>query len=91
MFALDSVLVPAEGCPVREVDEGFVILAKDGETTHSLDGLGAFIWRRFDGKKDLAAILADIVAEYDVVADRATQDLLEFAEALHAAGLVRQA
>ncbi|MCP4573766.1 MAG: PqqD family protein [bacterium] len=90
MFELENVLVPQEGCPVREVDEGFVILAQDGETTHSLDGLGAFIWRRFDGKKDLAAILADVVAEYDVPTDQATKDLLEFVEALHAAGLIEK-
>lgn len=91
MFELDNMIVPQEGCPVREVDEGFVILAPDGETTHSLDGLGAFIWERFDGKKDLAAILADIVAEYDVATDLAMRDLLEFVEALHTAGLVRAA
>ncbi len=91
MLALQTVLVPQEECPVREVDEGFVILAQDGETTHSLDGLGAFVWRRLDGKKDLAAILADVVAEYDVPTDQATEDLLEFVGALHSAGLVRKA
>lgn len=91
MIALDTVLVPEVGCPVRDVESGFVILAKDGETTHSLDGLGAFIWRRLDGRRDLAAILADIVAEYDVATDRAAADLLEFADALLNAGLVQEA
>jgi hypothetical protein len=88
---LTTVLTPAENCPVREVGEGFVILAGDGETTHSLDGLGAFIWRRLDGRRDLAAILADVVAEYDVAADTATRDLLEFAAALVESGLVTEA
>ena len=85
---LTNVLTPAENCPVRQVGEGFVILAGDGETTHSLDGLGAFIWRRLDGVRDLAAVLADIVAEYDVPADTATRDLLEFTAALAESGLV---
>ena len=85
---LTDVLIPAESCPVREVGEGFVILAADGETTHSLDGLGAFIWRRLDGQRDLAAVLADVVAEYDVPADTATRDLLDFAAALTDSGLV---
>ena len=85
---LTNVLTPAADCPVREVGEGYVILAADGETTHSLDGLGAFIWKRLDGNRDLAAVLADIVAEYDVPADKATTDLLEFAGALAEAKLV---
>ncbi len=91
MLEMTSVIVPQENCPAREIDESFVVLGPDGTTTHSLDGLGAFIWRRLDGKKDLAAVLADIVAEYDVAADQASTDLLEFAEALLASGLVRVA
>ena len=85
---LTNVFAPAESCPVREVGDGFVILATDGETTHSLDGLGAFIWKRLDGQRDLASVLADIVAEYDVPTDTATRDLLEFMAALHEAGLI---
>lgn len=85
---LTNVITPADNCPVREVGDGFIILAADGETTHSLDGLGAFIWARLDGQRDLAAVLADIVAEYDVKADTASRDLLEFASALQQAGLV---
>jgi len=85
---LKTVLAPNPACPVREVGEGFVIMAPEGDTTHSLDGLGAFIWKRLDGRRDLASVLADIVAEYDVAADVAQADLLEFAEALLAAGIV---
>jgi hypothetical protein len=69
------------------VGDGFVIMAAEGETTHSLDGLGGFIWKRLDGRRDLAAVLAEIVAEYDVAADVAQTDLLEFAAALVAAGI----
>ena len=85
---LKCVLTPNPSCPVRAVGDGFVIMAPEGDTTHSLDGLGGFIWKRLDGKRDLAAILADIVAEFDVAADVAQADLLEFAEALLAAGIV---
>lgn len=84
---LKSVLAPNPACPVREVGDGFVIMAPEGENTHSLDGLGGFIWKRLDGQRDLATILADIVAEFDVAADVARADLLEFAEALLAAGI----
>ncbi|MFO7608448.1 MAG: PqqD family protein [Candidatus Krumholzibacteriia bacterium] len=84
---LKTVLAPNPACPVREVGDGFVIMAAEGETTHSLDGLGGFIWKRLDGRRDLAAVLAEIVAEYDVAADVAQTDLLEFAAALVAAGI----
>jgi len=90
MTDLTKVLTPSPDCPVREVGEGFVIMAADGGNTHSLDGLGAFIWRRLDGKRDLAAILADVVAEYDVAADVASTDLLEFANALLESGLATE-
>lgn len=88
MAELGNVLAPNPDCPVREVQGGFVVMAADGELTHPLDGLAAFIWRRLDGKRDLASIHADIVAEYEVEPGVARQDLLEFADALVAAGLV---
>ncbi len=91
MADLKTILTPNPACPVREVGEGFVIMAAEGEATHSLDGLGAFIWKRLDGRHDLAAVLADVVAEYDVAADTAQRDLLEFAEALIGAGVVTAA
>lgn len=84
---LKSVLAPNPACPVRAVGDGFVIMAPAGENTHSLDGLGGFIWKRLDGQRDLATVLADIVAEFDVAADVAQIDLLEFAAALLAAGI----
>ncbi len=88
MADLTTVLTPNPACPARQVEDGFVIMAAEGDATHSLDGLGAFIWQRLDGSRDLAAVLADSVAEYDVAADMAQRDLLEFAEALVAAGVV---
>ena len=84
---LKSVLMPNPACPARAVGDGYVIMAPAGDNTHSLDGLGGFIWKRLDGERDLAAILADVVAEFDVAADVAQADLLEFAEALLAAGI----
>ena len=88
MADLADIFVPNPACPVREVRDGFVVLAANGELTHPLDGLAAFIWRRLDGERDLAAIHADIVAEYDVEPDVAEKDLLSFADALVEAGLV---
>ena len=88
MLDLKTVLAHNPACPVREVGDGYVIMAAEGNNTHSLDGLGAFIWKRLDGRTDLASVLADVVAEYDVAADVARTDLLEFAQALLTADIV---
>ena len=89
MADLMTVLVPSPDCPVREVQDGYIVMAASG-ATYPLDDLSAFIWRLLDGSRDLAAILAEIVAAYKVEPDAAQADLLEFADALLAAGLVAE-
>ena len=88
MFDLTTVLSQNKDCPVREVDEGVVILGPSGDMAHSLEGLGAFIWSELDGSQDLGAVLAVILEEYDIDEDTARTDLLEFADQLAEAGLV---
>ncbi len=77
-------------CPVREIGGGLVIMAPAGETTHALEDLGLFIWNQLDGKKDLEAVLAAVLAEYDVQETRARDDLERFITQLQDAGLVLQ-
>lgn len=88
MADMADIFVPNPACPMREVRDGFVVLGANGKLTYPLDGLAAFIWRRLDGKRDLAAIHADIVAEYDVEPGVAETDLLSFADTLVEAGLI---
>jgi hypothetical protein len=73
---------------VREVGEGLVIMAAQGDTTHSLDEIGTFIWQQIDGAKDLAMILDIILDEFAVERAVAEADLLQFAEELHVADLL---
>ena len=88
MLALKTLLSHNPDCPVREIGDGLVIMAPQGETTHSLDGIGAFIWNHIDGNKALDDILADILSEYEVGAQTAEQDLQTFITQLMEAGLV---
>lgn len=78
MNALKTLLIHNPACPVRQIGDGLVIMAAQGEATHSLDGIGAFIWNEMDGSKDLAAILDAILANYDVDRATAEADLLQF-------------
>jgi hypothetical protein len=88
MISLSTVLAHNPSCPVREVGDGLVIMAAQGETTHSLEEIGTFIWQQFDGNKDLAMVLDIILDEFEVERPQAEADLLQFAEELHGAELL---
>jgi hypothetical protein len=64
-IALSAILVPNENCPVREVGTGLVIMAPAGTATHSLDEVGAFIWRQCDGRHTLAQVVEALIAAYE--------------------------
>jgi coenzyme PQQ synthesis protein D (PqqD) len=89
MPELTVILIHHADCSAKEVGEGLVITYPQESTTHSLDELGAFIWRQIDGKRTLADILTAILAEYSVAEDKACTDLVAFADELLQAGLVQ--
>ena len=91
MTELTELLVHHPECKVREIGDGLVIMPPQGTATHSLEGLGAFIWGQMDGNRDLATILAAILNEYNVAEDKAQADLVAFVDELLAAGLIRKA
>lgn len=91
MLDLDLILKPNEDCPVREIGDGLVIMAPTGDVTHSLEEIGAFIWRQLDGKRSLKEIIDFMTGEYDVSHEQATADLQHFVGELMAADLVNSA
>lgn len=85
---LDAVFAPNPKCPVRPIGEGLVIMSPSGDTTHSLEDLGAFIWNQLDGKRDLQVVLKAIVADYEIDPETARSDLVHFVSQMSDAGLV---
>jgi len=75
-IAGETLLVPICG-KLADLEEVFV-----------LEGAGAFIWERLDGKKNIEEISDDVAKEFDVHADQARKDAGELIEDLAAAGLV---
>lgn len=65
-IAGESFLIPICGKPV-DLDNIFV-----------LNPLAGFIWERLDGEHTLAAIVADIVGNFDVTAEQAGADAADF-------------
>lgn len=69
----------------------------DGEATIVLPGraevkvlnqVGSLVWDKIDGRRELGAILAMILAEFETMPAAAEADLVEFAAALREHGMV---
>lgn len=85
-----TVFARNDKCPVRQIGNGLVIMAPEGNLTHSLQDIGAFIWDQLDGKNSLAAVLDAITGEYAVDRETAETDLQNFVSELLAAGVIVQ-
>ena len=88
MANLNDVFAHNPACPVREIGQGLVIMAPRGENTHSLEEIGAFIWRQLDGQASLEQVLDAIMTEYEVERETAAQDLLQFVQEMAEAELL---
>jgi len=88
MVDMKIILAHNEDCPVRAIGKGLVIRSPEENETHSIEDIGAFIWKRIDGKNDLDTILDEILLEYEVAASTAAKDLQSFVSQLMEAGLV---
>lgn len=85
---LKSVFSKNSECPVRSIGDGLVIMAPSGDTTHSLEDIGAFIWNQLDGKHSLQQVLDAILSDYDIDENTAKDDLDSFISQMETAGLV---
>lgn len=85
---LNSVFSQNSKCPVREIGEGLVIMAPSGDSTHSLEDIGAFIWNQLDGKRTLQDVLDALLKDYDVDKAVAKEDLTNFIIQMQNSGLI---
>jgi hypothetical protein len=77
-IAGESFLIPVCGRPV------------DMENIFVLNPLADFIWQRLDGERTLEAIVAEIVAVFDVAAGQAGADARKFVGELLRHGLAEE-
>jgi hypothetical protein len=77
-IAGESFLIPVCGTPL-DMKDIFV-----------LNSLGDFIWQRLDGERSLDAVIAEIVAEFDVAPGQAAADAQEFLGQLLQKGLAEE-
>ena len=62
----------------------------DLQQVFMLNPVAESIWQQLDGEHDLAAIRDGIVAEFEIGAEQAEADLMEFVAQLRDAGLIRE-
>jgi len=84
----ESVFIQNSKCPVRAIGDGLVIMAPSGDTTHSLEDIGAFIWNQIDGQCTLQDVLKAIIDDYDIDENTAREDLTNFITQMQTAGLI---
>lgn len=60
----------------------------DLESIYNLNEVGAFIWRLIDGRTSLSQIIDAVCAEFEVAAEEAEKDTVEFVAALEEAGMI---
>ena len=82
MIDLKHKPVPSEDFCVRQLGEETIFLAASGDTIHSLDAVGTFVWQRITAGDSFAEILDRICAEYEVEREVAEADLKRFAQQL---------
>ena len=87
---LDSVLRIPPQVMSREVGDETVLLDLESGMYFGLDGVGKLIWESVSEGQSLARVAEAIVADYDVDAEQAQSDVLEFAAELVERGLLAQ-
>lgn len=85
----DSVPVVDLAVRVRNLGEVLIVATGLGDP-RELAGVAAFIWRRIDGHRNVAALTDAVVDEYEIDPDVARRDVVELLADLSTADLIQQ-
>jgi len=88
VITLTSVPTANPDVTVRDIGEETIILSQKGDMLHTLNAVGAFLWRSIDGRRSVRDILSALLREYAVGEATARDDVRAFFEELQSKGLV---
>ena len=96
MNAFDRCFVKEASCVTREiVGETIIVPIKnrvgDLSSIYTLNEVGTTIWQLVDGRRSLREIADGVHETFDVEAEAAEKDTIEFLESLEKAGLIHLA
>ncbi len=87
-WSLQSVPVRHPSVVDRLVDNEAVLVMPEQGVINVLNEVGARVWNLIDGRRRVEEIVRLICEEYDVSADRAAEDVIEFLGQLAQRGAV---
>ena len=90
VFSLTDRVVRGEASAGESSPDDYLILDLGSGRYYGVGETGGFIWDRFDGKQELLAVAEAVAEHFEVDAERAAADLLEFVTRLHELGLVER-
>jgi hypothetical protein len=85
MAGLKSIVSQSASIVTRKTGNEYVLVPitdniADMNSVYTLNETGAFIWEKIDGKRDLDAIIAALINEYDIDRKSAESDVFSFIE-----------
>ena len=83
-----STVSAAPGQVSSTVEGEAVILDVESGVYYGLNPVGAWVWEELQSPKTVSGLLDDLVAEFDVDAERGEADLMALLEDLANAGLI---
>lgn len=83
----ETVLARATGAVEAEVDGERILLSPRDFSYFGLTGSGSHVWDLIDGTRSIDDIVASLEAEFEAEDGLIRSDVLEFVDALVAAGL----
>jgi hypothetical protein len=85
----DITITRGERLAARRVGDELVILSADDSSLYVLNELGSLLWEAADGQTPLREIVETVVCpEFDIDADTALADALDFLKQLEGFGVV---
>ncbi len=79
---LNSYPAPHSQAASRVVDGSAVVVLSDAGEVNVYNAVGTRVWELADGSRTIQQIIDAIVAEFDVAADQASDDVQEFLQLL---------
>lgn len=96
MNRLTKRFIKANDCVTRCITGETIIVpvregASDLDSIYTANEVGTRIWELIDGRTSVSQIIEVITNEYEITAEDAEQDVVDFLSSLEAAGLIRLA
>ncbi|MBI2883969.1 MAG: PqqD family protein [Candidatus Methylomirabilis oxyfera] len=88
--------IKASDCVTRCITGETIIVPVSGgvgdlDSIYTVNEVGTRIWELIDGRTPVSRIIDAIANEYEITAEEAEQDIVDFLGSLEAAGLIRLA